>query len=87
MTSRVETTSLPNHIQMTKETAQLLADSGREHWVQKRQDKVFAKGMLPDSQFELMIDSSPLLTCCMKGSAVLKLIGWSSHLCVVGRQT
>ena len=43
-TARIEATGVPNRIHMSKETANLLREGGKEHWVQERQDLVLAKG-------------------------------------------
>lgn len=42
--SRMESTGVPNRIQMSQATADLLIEHGKEHWIMKRVDKVEAKG-------------------------------------------
>jgi hypothetical protein len=42
--SRIETTGKTNRIHLSQETANRLADAGKDHWLQKRQDNVEAKG-------------------------------------------
>ena len=42
--SRMESTGIPNKIQVSSTTANLLAASGKEHWIKKRHDSVKAKG-------------------------------------------
>ena len=42
--SRVESTGEPGRIHVSQETAGLLANSGKAEWLEKRADKVFAKG-------------------------------------------
>lgn len=42
--ARVESTSLPNKIHISVETAALLMASGKRHWLQEREDYVTAKG-------------------------------------------
>eukprot|EP00531_Pseudo-nitzschia_arenysensis_P017059 CAMPEP_0116128232 /NCGR_PEP_ID=MMETSP0329-20121206/7251_1 /TAXON_ID=697910 /ORGANISM="Pseudo-nitzschia arenysensis, Strain B593" /LENGTH=1433 /DNA_ID=CAMNT_0003622359 /DNA_START=227 /DNA_END=4528 /DNA_ORIENTATION=- len=42
--SRMESTGVPNRIQLSQATADLLMTNGKEHWVTKRKDKVSAKG-------------------------------------------
>ena len=43
-TARIEQTSLPGRIQISKETADLLAQAGKESWTSKRAEIVEAKG-------------------------------------------
>lgn len=43
-TSRMETTGLPGHIQISEDTANLLIESGKQRWVQPRPDLVEVKG-------------------------------------------
>lgn len=43
--ARMEHHSLPNRIQCSEATAELLRAAGREHWLRPRQDKVAAKGL------------------------------------------
>jgi class 3 adenylate cyclase len=43
-TARIETTGAKNRIHLSEETAQLLKEAGKEHWIQPREDKVVAKG-------------------------------------------
>lgn len=42
--SRMESTGVPNRIQISQATADLLVESKKEHWMIKREDKVKAKG-------------------------------------------
>jgi hypothetical protein len=42
--SRMESTGVSNRIQLSQTTADLLIESGKEHWMIKREDKVKAKG-------------------------------------------
>ena len=42
--SRMESTSPPNRIQLSSETAALLRKAGREDWIVPREDKIQAKG-------------------------------------------
>ena len=43
-TSRIEHTGKPGRIHISKDTADLLIQAGKESWVQKRSDSVVAKG-------------------------------------------
>ena len=42
--SRMESTSLRDRIQLSEETANLLKEAGKKHWLVEREDKIFAKG-------------------------------------------
>ena len=42
--SRMETNSKKNQIHVSQETADLLMKAGKESWLQKREDKIIAKG-------------------------------------------
>ena len=42
--ARIETTGHRNKIHISSETAKLLIDAGKGHWVRQREDKVVAKG-------------------------------------------
>ncbi|KAL3940795.1 MAG: hypothetical protein SGBAC_004733 [Bacillariaceae sp.] len=42
--ARMESTSLPNRIQASQKTADLLAEAGKSSWIKKREDLVTAKG-------------------------------------------
>lgn len=42
--SRMESTSAPNMIQISEQTAECLIEKGLESWVQQREDYVLAKG-------------------------------------------
>jgi Adenylate and Guanylate cyclase catalytic domain len=42
--SRIESTGEGNRVHMSSETASLLIAAGKGHWLEKRKDKVFAKG-------------------------------------------
>ena len=43
-TARIESSSLSGKIQLSSETAKLLIQDGKEHWIEKRPDIVTAKG-------------------------------------------
>lgn len=43
-TARIESTSKPGRIQMSKETGELVIQAGKGHWIEKREQKVEAKG-------------------------------------------
>ena len=43
-TARIESTGLPNKIHLSEETAKLLIDGGKSHWITNREDTVHAKG-------------------------------------------
>jgi len=64
--SRMESTGVPNRIQISMETANLLIASGREKWLIPRETKVAAKGKGELSTFFLQIQDSA------KGSTVSK---------------
>jgi hypothetical protein len=42
--SRIESSGLPNRIQLSEETAALLVAAGKHHWVEPREEVVQAKG-------------------------------------------
>jgi class 3 adenylate cyclase len=42
--SRMESTGVPGRIQVSTDTATLLTDAGKEHWLVQRENKVQAKG-------------------------------------------
>ena len=42
--SRVESNGIPGRIQISQDTADLIMEAGNGHWLEKRQDKVAAKG-------------------------------------------
>lgn len=42
--SRMESTGIRGRIQCSRETAELLRQSGKEHWITEREEKVHAKG-------------------------------------------
>jgi hypothetical protein len=42
--SRMESTGVPNRVQLSQATADLLIEDGKEHWMIEREDKVKAKG-------------------------------------------
>lgn len=44
--ARMETTGIRNKIQISQETADLLAEANKSHWFQSREDIVVAKGMI-----------------------------------------
>ena len=43
-TARIESTSKPGRIQLSKETGELVIQAGKGHWIEKREQKVEAKG-------------------------------------------
>uniref|UniRef100_A0A7S3L4M9 Phosphodiesterase n=1 Tax=Amphora coffeiformis TaxID=265554 RepID=A0A7S3L4M9_9STRA len=42
--ARIESTSKPGRIQLSKETGELVIAAGKGHWIEKREEKVEAKG-------------------------------------------
>lgn len=42
--ARVESTGFRNQVHLSSDTAKLLIDAGKEHWIKKREDLVTAKG-------------------------------------------
>jgi class 3 adenylate cyclase len=42
--ARMESNGAPNRIQMSEETAKLIQQAGKSHWLEERSDKVDAKG-------------------------------------------
>ena len=42
--ARIESTSKPGRIQVSKETGELVIQAGKGHWIEKRDNKVEAKG-------------------------------------------
>jgi len=42
--SRMESTGVPNRIQVSADTAQILMDAGKDDWVKQREEKIMAKG-------------------------------------------
>lgn len=42
--SRMETTGVPNMVHISQETADLLIEANKRHWLQARQEKIEAKG-------------------------------------------
>lgn len=53
-TSRIETTGQAGKIQVSSDTAELLIQAGKMHWLIPREDKVFAKGKGEISTYWLM---------------------------------
>lgn len=43
-TARIESSGAKNKIHLSEETAQLLADAGKKHWIRKREERIMAKG-------------------------------------------
>jgi hypothetical protein len=56
--SRMESTGLPSHIQISQETANLLVAAGKDKWVVQRDTKIKAKGKGELTTFFLKIGSS-----------------------------
>ncbi|KAG7351796.1 family 3 adenylate cyclase [Nitzschia inconspicua] len=56
--SRMESTCLPNHIQISQDTADILIAFGKEEWVVPREDKVEAKGKGALSTYFLVLEDS-----------------------------
>ena len=54
-TARIETTGAKNKIHLSQETAELIRQAGKGHWVRAREDKVHAKGKGELSTFWLEI--------------------------------
>jgi class 3 adenylate cyclase len=42
--SRMESTGVPGKIQVSEQTANLITEAGKGHWLKKRDEKVAAKG-------------------------------------------
>ena len=53
--SRMQSTGLVNQIQVSEETAKLITNAGKEHWLMAREDQVVAKGKGMLSTFLLKI--------------------------------
>lgn len=56
--SRMESTGLPNHIQISQDTADLLKTFGKEDWFVPRQDRVEAKGKGSLSTYFLVLEGA-----------------------------
>ncbi|KAG7350433.1 adenylate/guanylate cyclase [Nitzschia inconspicua] len=69
--SRMESTSLPNRIQVSQETAKLLEKAGKSHWMVPREGKVHAKGKGELKTFFLRLQTEE--TVCTKVSEVPSL--------------
>jgi class 3 adenylate cyclase len=55
--SRMESTGVPGRIQVSKETAKLLSDAGKQNWLVQRENKVQAKGKGELTTFFLEMES------------------------------
>jgi hypothetical protein len=55
--SRMESTGLPGRIQISKETANLLTDAGKQNWLVQRESTVQAKGKGEMTTYFLEMDS------------------------------
>jgi Adenylate and Guanylate cyclase catalytic domain len=55
--SRMESTGVPGRIQLSQETADLLAAAGKSHWIKPREETVYAKGKGEMSTFFLHVTS------------------------------
>lgn len=56
--ARMESTGERGRIQLSEETANLLKKAGKGHWIEPREDKVFAKGKGEMSTFWLKLSTS-----------------------------
>jgi hypothetical protein len=56
--SRMESTGLPNHIQISQDTAEVLKAFGKEEWLVPREDKVEAKGKGALTTYFLVLEDS-----------------------------
>jgi class 3 adenylate cyclase len=56
--SRMEGTSIRDHIQVSQQTADLLIKSGKSHWITPREDLIEAKGKGTMQTFWLQLDRS-----------------------------
>lgn len=54
--ARMEHTGMPNRIQLSSFTAELIIKAGKGHWVQPREETVFAKGKGEMSTYWLVAD-------------------------------
>ena len=59
--ARIESTSKPGRIQMSKETGELVIHAGKGHWIEKREQKVEAKG-----KGELQRSESSGVSICLR---------------------
>lgn len=66
--SRMESMGIPNRIQVSQETAKLLRQSGKEHWVVPREDLVDVKGKGCMRTFWLQVFSNGGGSCASKSS-------------------
>jgi Adenylate and Guanylate cyclase catalytic domain len=57
LASRMESTSIPDRIQLSRTTADHLIASGKEHWIKPRRDAVHAKGLGTLKTFWLQVGS------------------------------
>ena len=60
-TARIESNGLKNRIHISGDTAQLLIDAGKGHWVKEREDKITAKGKgeMQTYWLEMKVSSGP----------------------------
>ena len=59
MASRMESTGRAGRIQLSQETANLVMASGKSHWLNQRDEKVYAKGKGEVDTFWLKMHSAP----------------------------
>jgi hypothetical protein len=55
--SRMECNGIQGHIQISQDTATLLIDAGKEHWLKERENKIVVKGKGELQTYFLQIDS------------------------------
>ncbi|KAL3919374.1 MAG: hypothetical protein SGILL_003786, partial [Bacillariaceae sp.] len=61
--SRMESTGVPNRIQISQDTAEALTSFGKEDWFEPREDQVAAKGKGFLSTYFLVLQSSDTASC------------------------
>ncbi|KAL7558130.1 hypothetical protein ACA910_013186 [Epithemia clementina (nom. ined.)] len=91
-TSRMESTGLPDRIQVSQETATLLSEAGKAHWLSPRTDKVVAKGKgeLQTYWLNLRLDSVDVESSSSGGGAHSELVlreAASTHIAVQKQAT
>lgn len=67
--SRMESTGLPGRIQASAETAEELSTFGKQHWLQRREDKVTAKGIGDLVSYFVVIKATETSTSTMSATA------------------